>query len=413
MNFSRRDFLATAAISSAAVALGSQGDAQSVPPNHDHDQTLHSHPKPTHPFVPRLPALLCTQAGTIGIDAAFEMLKQGSDTLDAALHVTKTQEDDPNDYSTGIGGLPNEECEVQLDACCLHGPTRRSAAVGAVSKIKNASLMARAVMERTGYSSLVGLDAQRFAISQGFSKENLTTERTRRMWAVWKKIQSHPELPGEGIFDPNWPTTFRKTHFLPSSPQDLNQLIRKLEPLAIQVGLGPQFTWRAIFDALLPVSTPLYVSTVNQKKEISSAATTSGVPWRLAGTTSDIAMIGAGCYLDPEVGSAGSTGSAEANIKIAGARTIVENMRRGMSPEEAGMDALHRIVHWYGSDMTALRFVEMVYYILRNDGVYAGVSLWRGDRTGNLRQFTIHDGSRRTEECKFLFDSNPSNGQAI
>ena len=395
-------------MTSAAAALGSQGSAQSVPADHDH--TLHSHPKPTHPLVPRLPALLCAQTGTIGIDAAFEMLKLGSDTLDAALHVAKIQEDDPNDYSTGLGGLPNEACEVQLDACCLHGPTRRGATAGAVSRIKNASLLARTVMEETGYTSLVGQDAQRFAMDRGFPSEELITERTRRMWKVWEKIQTHQELPGDGIVDPNWPAAFRKAHFLPASQQALNQLIHRLEPLAAHAGLGPQFTWRAIYDALLPVSTPLYVSTVNQKEEMSSVATTSGVPWRLAGATSDIAMIGAGCYLDPEIGSAGSTGSAEANIKIAGARTIVENMRRGMSPEEAGMDALHRIVHWYGGDMTALRFVEMVYYVLRKDGAYAGLSLWRGDRTGNLRQFTIHDGSRRTEECKFLFDGNPTNG---
>ncbi len=76
------------------------------------------------------------------------------------------------------------------------------------------------------------------------------------------------------------------------------------------------------------------------------------------------------------MGSAGATGSGEENIKVAGAHTIVENMRRGMSPLEAGLDALHRIVRNYNNDMSKLKFIDMTYYILRKDGAYAGVSLW-------------------------------------
>jgi N4-(beta-N-acetylglucosaminyl)-L-asparaginase len=123
-------------------------------------------------------------------------------------------------------------------------------------------------------------------------------------------------------------------------------------------------------------------------------------------------MIGSGCYLDPGIGSAGSSGNAEANIRIAGAHTIVENMRMGMSPEDAGMDALRRIANWYKNDMTALRFIEMVYYILRVDGAYGSVSLWHGDKTGHVRQFKIKDGDgmRRSEDCKFLFEGSPPNG---
>jgi N4-(beta-N-acetylglucosaminyl)-L-asparaginase len=347
---------------------------------------------------------------TIVIDSAYDMLRQGSDTLDAALHVTKTQEDDPNDSSTGLGGLPNEECQVQLDACCLHGPTRRGAALGGVGSIRNASLLARAVMERTGYSLLVGSDAERFALAQGFSKEELVTERTRQAWTVWKQIRSDPGLLGAAIYDPSWPESERKAHFMATSQKDLDQLVHRLEPIAVQTGLSPQWTWRAVYDALFPAAEPLYVSCVNEKNEISSAATSSGLPWRMAGVAGDVTVIGAGCYLDPEVGSAGASGNAAANIKIAGARTIVENMRSGMSPEEAGMDALRRIVRWHGNDMTALRFVEIVYYILRKDGAYGGVSLWHGDRTGHVRRFAIHDGLRRSEDCLFLLEGNPPNG---
>jgi N4-(beta-N-acetylglucosaminyl)-L-asparaginase len=340
------------------------------------------------------------------------MLKNGSDTLDAALHICKTQEDDPNDHSTGLGGLPNAEGEVQLDACCMHGPTRRAAAVAGVRRIRNASLLARTLMEETGNSLLVGSDAETFALAHGFIAENLLTERTLNNWKLWKRIRSSPELPGSGIYDPNWPEPARKAHFLPGSQRDLDMLIHKLEPLAVEAGFGPALAWRGVYDALVPTAEPIYVSTVNEKHEISCAVTTSGLPWRMPGVSGDAAVVGAGSYLDPEIGSAGASGNADANIRVCGAHTIVENMRRGMPPQEAGIDALRRIANWYKNDVTALRFVEIVYYILRKDGAYASASLWRGDKTGHIRLFTIKDGDgmRRTEECKFLFDSSPPNG---
>jgi N4-(beta-N-acetylglucosaminyl)-L-asparaginase len=338
------------------------------------------------------------------------MLLKGADTLDAALHVCKTQEDDPKDHSTGLGGLPNMRGEVQLDACCLHGPTRRSAAVAAVPGIRNASALARLLMEQTGNSLLVGSDAHAFALSHGVANEDLLTERTRNTYALWKQIQSDPKLLGSGIYDPAWPESVRKQHFMPNSQRDLDSLIQRLEPLAVQTGIGPEATWRAVFDAVSPAAEPIYVSTIDRKGQLSSACTSSGMPWRMPGASSDVAVIGAGCFVDPDVGSAGSSGNAEANIKIAGAHTIIENMRMGMSPEDAGMDALRRIVRWHNNDMTALRFVEMIYYILRKDGAYASVSLWRGDRTGHIRQFTISDGEqmRRTEDCLSLFQCSPT-----
>jgi N4-(beta-N-acetylglucosaminyl)-L-asparaginase len=412
MNFTRRNFLTTAALSSASIALGSKADAQAgnqpaapmdmggMPP------MKMGHPRPVRPVVPRLPAIICTMTRTIGLDAAYQMLQQGSDTLDAALHLTTTQENDATDFSAGLGGLPNQDGEVQLDACVWHGPTHRVGAVASVSGIKNASLLARAVMQHTGYSILSGIDAQRFALAQGFAKEDLLTDRSRKEWAVWKQLQSaHPEL-ASAIYDPSWPESAKKTHFLPANQKDLDVLVRNTEPLAVQAGIIPQYTWRTAYDTLFPTAEPLYIATINSKKEMSSAATTSGLPWRMAGVTSDIAALGAGTYLDPEVGSAGSSGNADANLRVTGARMIVENMRRGMSPDDAGLDVVQRIAHWYKNDMASLRFIEIVYYILRNDGAYSSVSLWHGDRTGHLRQFAIHDGVRRAEQCIFLFDDN-------
>jgi N4-(beta-N-acetylglucosaminyl)-L-asparaginase len=416
MNFTRRGFLAGAALSSAAIALGSRGNAQtdtpsgSPAPKQMAPMGSMNHPKPKRPEVPRLPALISTMTRTTEVDAAYQMLQHGSDTLDAALHVTTAAENDPTQSSTGLGGLPNQDGEVQLDACVWHGPTRRAAAVASVSDIRHASLLAQAVMQQTGYSLLAGTDAQRFGLAQGFAKEELVTERSRREWAVWRQLQSGPSQLASAIYDPNWPESMRKAHCLPGNQKDLDMLVHDTEPLAVKAGISPQYTWRTAYDTLFPATEPLYIGTINAKREISSAASTSGLPWRMAGATSDIAVLGAGTYLDPEVGSAGSSGNADANIRISGARIIIENMRKGMSPEDAGLDVLDRIVVWYKNDMAALRFVEIAYYILRNDGAYGSVSLWRGDRTGHVREFTIHDGIRRSENCLFLFDGNPLSG---
>jgi len=410
MKFSRRDFLGTAMASSAAPLIILKPDHAGASPDEPHDHAAHAHPKPARPVVPRLPALICKIAGTVAIDEAFQMLKDGRDTLDSALHVTQAQEDDPDDHSTGRGGLPTEDGEVQLDAACIHGPTRRAAAIACVSGIRNASLLARAAMEHSDYPLLVGQGAQRLALAQGFRKEELLTDRSRKMWAAWQRISATASSWGPGLNDPSWSYPGKDAHFLPPSQQELNALVRNNERLAVDAGLGPQWTWRSAYDALFPAAEPLYVGTLNEKNEMSAAATTSGLPWRPSGTASDIAVIGSGMFADQDIGSAGASGTAPANMKIAGARKIIDNMRAGMSPEEAGMDVLQRIALWYKNDTSALRFVEVVYYILRKDGAYGSVSLWQGDKTGHTRQFTIHDGVRRSENCRFLLAGSPANG---
>ncbi len=410
MSTSRRDLLLNAASTSAALAIGLADQAKAQPAMPMPDHAMHNHPKPERPRVPRLPAILCRHADTLGIDNAYNMAKNGCNTLDAVLRITEAQEDNPHDFTTGIAGLPNEHGAVQLDACCYHGPTGRSAAVGGVTAIRNASRLARVVMETTNTPLLIGPDAQRFAVAHGFPEERLLTEQSRKMWAVWKRVQALPKPLGPGSYDPGWPGPDEARPFLPASRREFETLIRKHEALAKLEGLEPQWTWVAAYDALFPVATPLHVAAINAKAEMSCATTTSGLPWKMVGAVSDVAMLGTGCYLDPAVGSAGASGSAEANVRVAGAWAIVQNMNRGMSPAAAGMEALRSIASCYKGDMAALRFVEIIYYVLRKDGAYAGVSLWRGDRTGHVRTFTIHDGVRRSEDCLFLFDGSPVMG---
>jgi N4-(beta-N-acetylglucosaminyl)-L-asparaginase len=338
-------------------------------------------------------------------------LRRGRDTLDAAIWVGTTQEDDPNDNSVGLGGLPNEDGEPQLDSCCMHGPTRRAGAVGGVRDIKNVSLLARAVMDHTGHVMLVADGATRFALAQGFPKENLLTDYSRKVWLLWKETMSNRDWWGPGISDPNWkpPTPVPPSDNKPQSEyQEYKKMRRaleaRLESRAAALGIPPAGRADAVRLVLSPPTGTIHCSALNEKGEISGTTTTSGLAFKLAGRLGDSPIIGAGCYTDQDVGSAGATGSGEENIKVSGAHTIIENMRRGMSPHDAGLDALRRIVRNYNGDMTRLRYMDMVYYILRKDGAYAGVSLWTGYEAGKPHQFAIHDGKRRLEQTVALFE---------
>jgi N4-(beta-N-acetylglucosaminyl)-L-asparaginase len=396
MSISRRGFLGSAIAASLATGLSAQ----------DKDDA----PRPAQPSgTPKRPIIICANNGVKYLDDAFAFLKNGGDTLDAALRVVKGPEDDPNDDSVGLGGLPNEEGVVELDACCMHGPTRRAGSVGGVRNIKNVSLVSKAVMEHTGHVMLVGEGAERFAVAMGFPRENLLSERSRKIWLLWKEQHSTDDWWGPGLADPQWkppslPPTLPSTTPPTTAPQSelWEQRIRRLEERAAELGIEPEFRRAAIRRVLSPPTGTIHCSALNDKGEISGCTTTSGLAFKLPGRCGDSPIIGAGCYTDQDVGSAGATGSGEENIKVAGAHTIVENMRRGMSPLEAGMDALQRIARNYNHDINKLKFLDMIYYILRKDGAYAGVSLWTG-YSEKPHKIVVHDGSRRSEVTVSLF----------
>jgi N4-(beta-N-acetylglucosaminyl)-L-asparaginase len=404
MSISRRGFLGSAIIASVATGLNA-GDLGAQ------DKTNGEASRPANPFgAGKRPIIVCANNGVNYLDGAFAFLKGGGDTLDAAIRVVKGPEDDPNDDSVGLGGLPNEEGMVELDACCMHGPTRRAGSVGGVRNIKNVSLVSKAVMEHTGHVMLVGEGAERFAVAVGFPRENLLTERSRKTWLLWKEHHSTDDWWGPGLADPNWkapsslPTTSPQSepHSEPHS-ELWEERVHRLEDAAARLGIEPEFRMAAIRRVLSPPTGTIHCSALNDKGEISGCTTTSGLAFKLPGRCGDSPIIGAGCYTDQDVGSAGATGSGEENIKVAGAHTIVENMRRGMSPLEAGTDALKRIVRNYNSDMNKLKFVDMTYYILRKDGAYAGVSLWEGYSESDRHKISVHDGTRRSEETVALF----------
>lgn len=403
MKFSRRDFIVNTALGSAAMA---------VPAEAQHTRNKDHHPPLTkqaaEPNAPKRPAIICKTTGLGSLDAAYDMLARGDDTLDAVLKVCKDREDDPNDDTVGYGGLPNEEGVVELDSCCVHGPSRRMGAVGGVRNIKNVCLVAREVYRHTGHVMLVAEGAERFAVAVGFPRENLLTEHARKTWLLWKEYNSEQDWWGKSPEDPDWkppaPMTVPPQSRL-NSPEEINAQLQRLEARARELGIEPELCRKAALRVLFPPTGTIHVSAVNAKGEMSAATTTSGLAWKLPGRLGDSPILGAGCYCDQDVGSAGATGSGEENIRVAGAHTIVENMRKGMSPTEAGLDCLKRIARNFDNDMTRLRYVDMVYYIMRKDGAYAGVCLWSDP--AKPRQFAVHDGTKRLENATPLFQGKP------
>jgi N4-(beta-N-acetylglucosaminyl)-L-asparaginase len=345
-----------------------------------------------------LPIIVAAANGYPHIEAGYRQLRDGADTLEAALRVVRGPEDDPNDDSVGLGGLPNEEGVVELDASCMHGPSRRAGAVGGVRNIKNVSLLSREVMLHTGHVMLVGEGAERFSLARGFKREELLTDASRKVWLLWK--EAHADWWGPGLADPGWRDRLRaRLH-----ADDASAYVERLQAVAKDLGIAPEDRLAAIRKVLFPPTGTVHCSALDAKGEMSGCTSTSGLAWKLPGRLGDSPIIGAGCYTDQDIGSAGATGSGEENIKVAGAHTIVENMRKGMTPLEAGTDALKRIVRNYGGDEQRLRYLDMKYYVLRKDGAYAGVSMWTGYEPGRPHAIAVHDGTPRLEKMVSLYE---------
>ena len=290
-------------------------------------------------------------------------------------------EDDPNDDSVGYGGLPNEEGEVELDASVMHGPTHRAGAVAAVRRIKNVSRLAKTVMENTNHVMIVGDGARRFAVAQGFEEMHLLTEHSRKIWLAWKAKSSFNWRPG--IDSPEW-----KEHMTALFDGD-----QKTIAYAEHVIAHPR-------TGTIPCMA------VDAKGDISATTTTSGLSWKIPGRVGDSPILGAGCFVDNEVGAAGSTGKGEENIKVSGGHTVIEMMRQGKSPADACMEALARVAHNYKNDKKKLGTFHLYFYAINKDGVHGAASLWRNGYEPNKQaSYAVHDGTEaRLVPCKPFFD---------
>ena len=252
----------------------------------------------------RLPVLVCSRGEEWGrkVNApGWEILQARGSVLDAVEKAANVVELDPEDTSVGYGGLPNEEGVVQLDASCMYGPTHKPGAVAGLEGIKTPSSVARLVMERTDHILLVGHGAQRFAIAHGFQVENLLTEKARLEWLKWKENLSVAD---------DW---------LP--PPD---------------GVYRERSGR-------PVGT-INVLGIDAQGNVAGITTTSGLAYKIPGRVGDSPIVGAGLYVDNDVGAAGATGRGEEVIRTCGSFYVVSAMRQGLSPTDACLEACKRIV---------------------------------------------------------------------
>ncbi len=291
------------------------------------------------------------------VSRALELVLQGSDTLDAAVEGVKIQELDPGDMSVGYGGLPNEDGVVQLDASCVHGPTRRAGAVGSLEGIKTPSEVAKLVLKYTNHIMLVGEGAKKFALSYGFKDEELLTPESRQRWLTWRANRGGTD---------DWLDVPDKT------------------PMVVR-----------------PTGT-INLNVVNAAGDLSSVTTTSGLAWKIDGRVGDSPIVGAGQYTDNDVGSAGSTGRGESNIMVCGGFLTVEHMRRGMSPTDACLETLRRVMA-----MTPPRLLRedgrpafsLQFYAVNKKGEFGAASLYRA-------RYAVHDGTAAAfKDCAILYPS--------
>src|SRR6266542_233308 len=216
MSISRRGFLD----SSIAGALGLRSFSTPL--------VQHADIEPKR--AARLPIIVCSEYSYNWIDEGYKLLAGGADTLDAALQVIKGPEDDPNYQNVGLGGRPNEEGVVELDACCMHGPTRTAGSVGGVRNIKNVSLLSNTVRLHTGHVMLVGEGAERFAVARGFPRENLLTDKSRKEWLLWK--ETHADWWGPSLASADWRMRLRSR----AHTQEWQENLDRMGAIAEEIG---------------------------------------------------------------------------------------------------------------------------------------------------------------------------------
>ncbi len=330
------------------------------------------------------PVAVASANGIKAVELAVQRMRSGADPLDAIIAGVNLVEDDPKDMSVGYGGIPNEEGVVQLDACVMHGPTARAGAVASLEGIKNPSRVAKVVMETTDHILLVGLGARRFAEMNGFPVENLLTDKARKVWLYWKQNLSAKD---------KW------------LEPDLSKLDPEVQEFIQEYGADPFRDPRS--------HGTVHLSAVDGRGDLAGCTSTSGLFFKMPGRVGDSPLIGAGCFTDNAVGSAGSTGRGEANILIAGGHFIVERMRAGRTPREACVDALKRIAETTKEkrllDARGRPAFQIRFYAVSKSGAYGGAAMWSRGATGKPSQFAVADGrGARLEASAFLFDGAPS-----
>ena len=314
------------------------------------------------------------------VETAFEGIARGDDVLDALIAGVNIVELDPLDDSVGFGGLPNADGVVQLDAACMHGPRKKAGAVAASEHVKMPSLVAKAVMERTDHHLIVGKDVTTLARQWGFEMTaDLNTPNSRAKWLEWKA----------------------KTDPLRAITNEAEREAAIAEVTREMVKAG-RINENHLYGTI-------NCNGINAGGDICGVTTTSGRAWKVPGRVGDSPILGAGVYVDNTVGAAGSTGRGEANLYNLCSFLIVEEMRRGAHPKDAGLTALERVkdntVDERRRNARGLPNFALSFYIIDKKGQYAGVSMY--DPTGRSTFAVCDEKGGRLEPLEPLLEGTP------
>jgi len=339
----RRRFLASTTFLTAAGASGTAARASTAPAVVG---------KATRPVViSSANGLTSTNGGDVScVELAFRKITQGEDVLDALIAGVNIVELDPDDASVGYGGLPDADGVVTLDSCCMHGPRRRAGGVACLKGVRTPSLVAKAVADNTDHHLLVDEGAQRFARNMGFTiEDDLNTPKSRALWLEWKRRTDAAHYPD--------PTTRAEAGYR----------------------VGRMMVAEGKIDADHYYGT-INCNGVNAAGDVCGVTTTSGLAWKIPGRVGDSPILGAGLYVDNDVGAAGSTGRGEANLYSLASFLVVEFLRQGLSPKDAGMGALKRIAGYTVDprllDERGRPAFNVTFYVLDKAGNHAGVALY-------------------------------------
>ena len=374
---SRRDFLRTTAAAGLAEAQRADAErvAASTPAAAD---AVGPAPRATDVLIRRAvkPVVIADYSGYAyknggpenAVERAFRGITSGEDVLDALIAGVNIPELDPTENGIGYGSLANANGVVQLDASCMHGPKRRAGAVASIEGVRTPSLVAKAVMELTDHHLIVGRDARDFARDVGFTiEDDLNTPDSRRLWMEWRR-----RVDPEHWLDPNGTGRRRRDDNRPAHERDPE----------LAAGLS------MVRDGLIREGSfwgTINCSGITPSGDLAGVTTTSGLAWKIPGRVGDSAILGAGMYVDNDVGAAGSTGRGEANLYNLSSYLIVEELRRGRAPKDAGMEALRRIqkntVERRLLNERGLPNFNVRFFVVDKQGRWAGVSMYRAGET--------------------------------
>lgn len=352
------------------------------------------------------------------IERAFRGITEGEDVLDALVAGVNIPELDPEERGIGYGGLPNADGVVQLDSCLMHGPRKWAGGVAGIEGVRTPSLVAKAVAELTDHHLVVGRGATEFARALGFDiEDDLNTSASRELWLEWRRridpghwLDPQERLQGSSRAGENTdPDTGpgRRGRGRGAGPgaADLEARMRTFQDASLAAGLS------MVDDGLIDPDSfwgTTSLEGLSPDGDICGVTTTSGLSWKIPGRAGDSPILGAGQYVANEVGAAGSTGRGEANLFNCASFLIVEMMRQGMPPKDAGMTALRRIqdntVESRLLNERGLPNFDVRFFVLNKAGDYAGVALYG---SGESMFAVCDENGAREEPLEGLLEGSP------